>query len=84
MHIFLTGGTGFIGSNFIKLALSKSHNIKAIKRSEKSNSRIILKSQPYWLNKKFSQIDTIIELIFSYSESNRKHGTANKVYLHSL
>ena len=31
MNIFLTGGTGFIGSNFVKLALSKSHNLIAIK-----------------------------------------------------
>ena len=57
MNIFLTGGTGFIGSNFIKLALSKAHNLRAIKRSKKSDTKIFLKDNPLWIIKDFSDIE---------------------------
>ena len=57
MNIFLTGGTGFIGSNFVKLALSKSHNLIAIKRSKKSDTKIFLKDKPFWIIKDFSDIE---------------------------
>ena len=56
MHIFLTGGTGFLGSHFIKKTLVKSHKLKALKRSEKSKVKIFLKDQPIWLVKKFSDL----------------------------
>ena len=56
MYFFLTGGTGFVGSQFIRHALIKSHNIKAIKRSEKSDVKIILKDKPSWVIKKFSEL----------------------------
>ena len=36
MNIFLTGGSGFIGSNFIKLALEYGHKIFAITRNKKN------------------------------------------------
>ena len=57
MDIFLTGGTGFIGSHFIERALRRSHNLKALKRSKKSKVKIILKDQPVWLIKNFSEIE---------------------------
>ena len=57
MHIFLTGGTGFIGSHFIKLALEKSHNIKAIKRGKNSFPKILLPNNPDWLIKNFSELE---------------------------
>ncbi len=57
MRIFLTGGTGFIGSHFIKQALLKSCILKAIKRCEKSKVKIILNEQPDWLIKQFSEIE---------------------------
>ena len=57
MNIFLTGATGFIGSNFVKLALSKSHNLRAIKRSKKSDTKILLKNKPFWIIKDFSDIE---------------------------
>lgn len=56
MYIFLTGGTGFLGSHFIKKALIRSHSLKAIKRSEKSTVKILLNEQPIWLIKKFSEL----------------------------
>ena len=37
MKIFLTGGTGFIGSNFINKALNCGHEIIAISRNKEKN-----------------------------------------------
>lgn len=48
MNIFLTGGTGFIGSHFINQAYDAGHNIFAIRRTG-SEPRIKLKSAPYWI-----------------------------------
>jgi len=49
MNIFLTGGTGFIGSNFIKRAMDAGYNIVAIKR-KKSVPKINLIKQPVWVD----------------------------------
>ncbi len=57
MHIFLTGGTGFIGSNLIQLALDQKHEITAIKRNAESKPRIVLTKQPKWITKKFSELN---------------------------
>ena len=56
MKIVLTGGTGFIGSNFINHALANGHQILAIRR-ENSNPRVFLKKEPVWLNKEINQIN---------------------------
>lgn len=48
MNIFLTGGTGFIGSHFINKAHEFGHTIYAIRRKN-SNPRIPLKKQPNWI-----------------------------------
>lgn len=48
MKIFLTGGTGFIGSHFINLAINHGHEIIALKRAG-SQSRVPLIQQPEWL-----------------------------------
>ena len=47
MKIFLTGGTGFIGSNFINLAHGKSIEIICLKR-KKSLCRVKLSKEPKW------------------------------------
>ncbi len=39
MVIFLTGGTGFIGKRFIKLALQNGHFIFAVSRKKKNNKK---------------------------------------------
>lgn len=36
MNIFLTGGTGFVGKKFIKLAIKHGHKIFAISRKKKN------------------------------------------------
>lgn len=48
MIIFLTGGTGFVGSHFINQALSAGHHVYAIRRKN-SLSRIRLKREPNWI-----------------------------------
>lgn len=48
MKIFLTGGTGFIGSHFINHAHQNGHTIVALKRPG-STTRVPMLSQPTWI-----------------------------------
>lgn len=48
MRIFLTGGTGFVGSHFIAQALDAGHEIIALRRPG-SEPRLHLKAQPIWI-----------------------------------
>ncbi|MGD1904620.1 MAG: NAD-dependent epimerase/dehydratase family protein [Leptolyngbyaceae cyanobacterium] len=48
MKLFLTGGTGFIGSHFLKAALEAGHQVLALRR-EYSQPRLSLSLQPIWL-----------------------------------
>ena len=54
MKLFITGGTGFIGSHFIDLAIKEGHEIFALRRDKlkekNSNDKI------NWLNKIFLEI----------------------------
>ncbi len=56
MNIFITGGTGFIGSNFIERALKKNFKVTALKRNNDRNPAIKLSNKPSWL---FSTIKNI-------------------------
>jgi UDP-glucose 4-epimerase len=49
MRIFLTGGTGFIGSHFLQHALANGHDVFALRRPG-SATRIPLLRQPHWLD----------------------------------
>lgn len=49
MRIFVTGGTGFIGSHFINKAHAAGHNLVALRRSPNSQPRIPLAAQPHWI-----------------------------------
>jgi len=49
MRIFVTGGTGFIGSHFIKGALSGGHEVVALRRLG-SSPRIDLDENPRWID----------------------------------
>ena len=51
MRIFVTGGTGFIGSYFVNQAHAAGHDILAIRRSAESKPRITLVKEPQWLDK---------------------------------
>lgn len=56
MNICLTGGTGFIGSHFLRQALDAGHSVRAIRRSPKSKPRIPIFNQPEWLDKHLDQV----------------------------
>jgi nucleoside-diphosphate-sugar epimerase len=49
VKIFVTGGTGFIGSYFINLALENGHELICIQRSG-SQPRINIVLEPEWIN----------------------------------
>lgn len=49
MKIFLTGGTGFVGSHFLQQALAAGHEVTALRRPG-SQPRISIASQPLWID----------------------------------
>ena len=49
MKIFLTGGTGFVGSHFLQQAMALGHEVIAMRRPG-SSPRIELSQQPVWLD----------------------------------
>lgn len=49
MRIFLTGGTGFLGSHFLSEALELGHEVVALRRPG-SSPKISLERQPRWLD----------------------------------
>lgn len=53
MKIFLTGGTGFIGSHFINQAHAAGHEIVALRR-QGSQPRVALVREPVWV---YGQLD---------------------------
>ena len=67
MHFFVTGATGFLGSHFLKKALSLNHEVTALSRSN-SFQRIKLSRQPKWCigslsdnwTKDLSNCDTLV------------------------
>ena len=58
MKIALTGGTGLIGSHFLKQALAGGHTILAIRRSPTSQPRIHLDQEPIWLNRQLDEVSS--------------------------
>ena len=49
MRIFVTGGTGFIGSHFVRAALAAGHEVRAVRRHG-SKPRIQMEREPDWLD----------------------------------
>jgi len=56
MKLFVTGGTGFIGSHFLNAALEKGHEIVALRRSADSRPRAPLVRDPMWLDKSMPEV----------------------------
>ena len=48
-RLLVSGGTGFIGSHFLRLALAKGHEVWALRRPG-SETRIALDSSPHWID----------------------------------
>ncbi|MDA0265664.1 MAG: NAD-dependent epimerase/dehydratase family protein [Cyanobacteria bacterium] len=53
MKLFVTGGTGFIGSHFLMVALQAGHEIYALRQAS-SQPRLLLPLQPTWLEGKLT------------------------------
>lgn len=51
MKIFMTGGTGFIGSYVLRDALAAGHDVLALRRSCNSEPAIKLPSEPQWVER---------------------------------
>jgi len=49
MKLFLTGGTGFIGSHFLAAASEAGHQVRALRRTPQSRPVINLPSEPEWI-----------------------------------
>ena len=49
MRIFLTGGTGFVGSHLLNCLLKNNVDITALKRNENSKTKISLNKEPKWV-----------------------------------
>lgn len=56
MKVFLTGGTGFIGSHYLNLAAGAGVHVVAQRRSPASRPRVPLRSEPKWLDKPLDKI----------------------------
>jgi len=56
VKLFLTGGTGFIGSHFLALALSEGYQVYALRRSPQSKSVISLPCEPHWITGNFQTL----------------------------
>ena len=54
MKIFVTGGTGFIGSHFVNLALKAGHDVVAQRRPG-SRARVPLVQEPVWIDRALDQ-----------------------------
>ena len=56
MKLFVTGATGFIGSNFLNRVLADGHEVVALKRAVKSEPRLRLVKNPIWLVKQLDEV----------------------------
>lgn len=69
MRILVTGGTGFLGSHFLKQALALGHEVRALRRPG-GRPKIGLADQPIWVeapwatddDKVWSGIDAVVHL----------------------
>jgi nucleoside-diphosphate-sugar epimerase len=50
MKIFVTGGTGFVGSHFLNQALQAGHEVVALRRAPQRMPRVPLSREPQWLD----------------------------------
>ena len=57
MRIFLTGGTGFIGSNLLNYFAKKNVDVTALKRTFESKTKLYLKKEPNWVIGSFNSVE---------------------------
>lgn len=56
MKLFVTGGTGFIGSHFLNAAHAAGHEIVALRRSPTSEPRVPLVREPAWVESALAEV----------------------------
>jgi nucleoside-diphosphate-sugar epimerase len=56
MNLFVTGGTGFIGSHFVELALQSGHDVTVLRRSSSVYQHIKDDNRPRWIT---SELDSV-------------------------
>lgn len=56
MKIFLTGGTGFVGSHVLKELVSRGHEVVAIRRKPGSSSKIEINQEFTWLLREYEDL----------------------------
>lgn len=59
MKIFVTGGTGFLGSHFLQQAISAGHELVALRRPG-SKTRIALDVEPRWVEGSLDEVPEAI------------------------
>jgi nucleoside-diphosphate-sugar epimerase len=57
MKLFLTGGTGFIGSHFVNQAHAAGHEIVGLRRTPASTPRVALVKEPFWIDKAQDEVE---------------------------
>lgn len=70
MKIFLTGGTGFIGTHFLRSPFAREHEVLALRRHAESLPCLPLEREPVWLCKAMDAVtaedmngcDTLVHL----------------------
>lgn len=70
MRLFITGGSGFIGSYVLSAALNAGHDVRALRRSPMASTAIPLSREPEWLegdldsltSAMFEDVDAVIHL----------------------
>jgi len=56
MLLFVTGGTGFIGSHFVNQAHAAGHRLVALRHRPGSRPRVPLEREPTWLDRSMEQL----------------------------
>ena len=75
MKIFLTGGSGFIGNAFIKLATKKNNQIFAIsrkKQKQKANLKWLRGGLDSDWSKYFKQVDILVHMASAGVQNKKK------------
>lgn len=58
MRVFVTGGTGFIGSHFINQAYAAGHELVALRRNAQSRPRVPLAIEPTWVDEPMDAVSS--------------------------
>ena len=90
MRLFVTGGTGFIGSHFLNLAAHRGHTVIALRRKG-SQPRVPVLKEPHWIEgdldadfaTEFKGIDCLVHLA-SHSANTPYDNLPNCLYWNVL